>query len=372
MKRKRNILILTTITIFTFGNQQAKGDFVFGEPENLGPEINTNYGEACPCLSPDGLSLYFCDGWNPAPGGYGLQDIWVCMRATLDESWRKPVNVGSPINSPHMEGFPNISSDGLSLFFTSNRPGGSGGWDIWEAKRATISDPWEEPINLGPVVNSSYYEGAPFISADGLTLYFSSGWNDSHRPGGLLADIWFTTRPTLTDPWEEPVNLGPPVNHEGGDYHGCISSNGLVLFFCSGLTNSPRVGGVGSYDLWYSRRKTTQSSWVEPVNLGHNVNSLEEDSTPHISPDGSTLFYSSLRPDGYGDHDLWQVSIDPIIDLNSDGIVDAADMCVVVDNWGTDNKLCDVGPMPWGDGVVDVEDLIVIAEHLFEETTPVE
>jgi len=64
---------------------------------------------------------------------------------------------------------------------------------------------------------------------------------------------------------------------------------------------------------------------------------------------------------------MWQSSITPIVDLNGDGIVDALDMCIVVDNWGTDNSLCDIGPMPWGDGVVDVEDLIVLAEHLFEE-----
>ena len=58
---------------------------------------------------------------------------------------------------------------------------------------------------------------------------------------------------------------------------------------------------------------------------------------------------------------------EPIVDLNGDGIVDSADMCIVVDHWGTDNSLCDIGPMPWGDGVVDVQDLIILSEHLFED-----
>jgi hypothetical protein len=62
----------------------------------------------------------------------------------------------------------------------------------------------------------------------------------------------------------------------------------------------------------------------------------------------------------------------PIVDFNGDGIVDAEDLCIMVDYWGTDEPLCDIGPMPWGDGVVDVEDLIVLAEHLFEEFPPVE
>jgi hypothetical protein len=57
----------------------------------------------------------------------------------------------------------------------------------------------------------------------------------------------------------------------------------------------------------------------------------------------------------------------PIIDFNGDGIVDAADICIMVDHWGTDEPLCDIGPMPWGDGIVDVQDLIVLSEHLFEE-----
>jgi hypothetical protein len=61
------------------------------------------------------------------------------------------------------------------------------------------------------------------------------------------------------------------------------------------------------------------------------------------------------------------VRIEPIVDLNSDGIVDSADICIIIDHWGTDQPLCDVGPMPWGDGIVDVQDLIVLAEHLFKE-----
>ncbi|HUU19025.1 MAG TPA: kelch repeat-containing protein [Sedimentisphaerales bacterium] len=63
---------------------------------------------------------------------------------------------------------------------------------------------------------------------------------------------------------------------------------------------------------------------------------------------------------------------DIIVDFNNDGIVDSADMCIMVDHWGTDEPLCDIGPMPWGDGIVDVQDLIVLAEHLFEEVPPAE
>ena len=121
-----------------------------------------------------------------------------------------------------------------------------------------------------------------------------------------------------------------------------------------------------------ARRTTTSDAWGEPVNLGQKINTSYLDGWPCLSPDGSTLYISSQRPGGYGADDIWKASIIPIVDLNSDSIVDSADMCIIVDYWGTDEPLCDIGPMPWGDGIVDVQDLIVLAEHLFEEFPPVE
>ncbi len=111
-----------------------------------------------------------------------------------------------------------------------------------------------------------------------------------------------------------------------------------------------------------------------PVNLGSTVNSSSREDAPSISTDGRTLYfcdYRNPRPGGVGRDDIWQVSLEPIVDLNSDGIVDSADICIIIDHWGTDQPLCDVGPMPWGDGIVDVQDLIVLAEHLFEEFPPI-
>jgi len=99
--------------------------------------------------------------------------------------------------------------------------------------------------------------------------------------------------------------------------------------------------------------------------LGSTINSLASQGYPNISADGSTLFFRASLTGRRSGGDIWQAPIIPIVDFNADGIVDAADMCIMVDYWGTDNPLCDIGPMPWGDGVVDVQDLIVLAEHLF-------
>ena len=88
------------------------------------------------------------------------------------------------------------------------------------------------------------------------------------------------------------------------------------------------------------------------------------DNSPCLSPDGSMLYFTSDRPGGVGGYDLWQVSIEPVVDLNGDGNVNGADLSIIADHWGTDDSLCDIGPMPWGDGIVDVQDLIVLAKYL--------
>ena len=163
--------------------------------------------------------------------------------------------------------------------------------------------------------------------------------------------------------WGTPINLGPPINTSYHDWSPNISPDGLLLLFTSN-----RSGGSGGNDTWMTRRVTRDDPWGPPANLGPIVNSVIEEWDPSLSADGSTLYFNR----GTASHDLWQASIFPIVDFNGDGIVDAADMCIIVDHWGTDEPLCDIGPMPWGDGIVDVQDLIVLAEHLFEEIPPVE
>jgi len=334
----------------------AEADFIFGTPINLGPTVNSTAVEGPDDISADGLSLFLT---SDRPGGYGAADIWVATRATTEDDWGIPVNLGPAVNSSDWDGVSSISGDGLSLYFSSFRPGGDGVFtDIWLTTRSTLSDPWAAPLNLGPVINTSRYDERLDISDDGLTLLFSS-----NRPGGQgQSDIWVTTRPTVYDLWGTPENLGPVINTSRYDGAPHVSSDGRMLFF-----SSNRIGGLGGEDIWVARRAAKDDDWANPVNLGPEVNTSHLDSAPCLSPDGSVLYFMSLRAGGVGSVDLWQVSIDPVVDLNGDDIVDSADMCIIVDNWGTDNQLCDIGPMPWGDGVVDVQDIIILAEHLFED-----
>jgi hypothetical protein len=134
-----------------------------------------------------------------------------------------------------------MTEDGLSAFFGSDRPGGFGSGDIYMSTRVTLDDPWGEPVNLGPVVNGLSYEGVPELSPDGRTLLFMS-----NRPGGYGAfDIWVTTRPTTDDEWGSPANLGPVINTSSFDGAATISADGSAIYFMSG-----RDGGSGQHDLW--------------------------------------------------------------------------------------------------------------------------
>ena len=365
LKRKTLILIMATIAILA--GQQTKADFVFGEPEILGPRINSpDKGELLNCISSDGLEMYLQYG-SPELGHW---DIAVSKRATADSDWGPVEDLGSAVNTTSHEEHASLSADGLTLYFDSDRQDGYGSSDIWVTTRLTRDAPWTMAVNMGPKVNSSRTDGQPWISIDDLELYFISS-----RSGGYGdTDIWVVRRETKNAPWEEPVNLGLPINSQYRENTPRLSPDGLILFFGEHESGPFRPDGFGSSDLWMSTRPRRTDPWGSPVNLGPSINGPYTDDTPALSHDGKTLYFSSKnRPENYSSfRDIWQAPIIPIVDLNADGIVDAADMCIIVDNWGTDEPLCDIGPMPWGDGLVDVQDLIVLSEHLFEEFPPAE
>jgi len=340
---------------------QANADYIVGTPTNLGSTVNSPARDEEPGISSDGLSIYFC---SQRSGGYGGYDMWVTTRATTRDDWGAPVNLGSPLNSPADDFSEDISADGLELYFGSNRSGSSG-YDIWVAKRATTQDEWTTPVNLGSMVNSSAAEGCPAISDDGLELYF---W--STRPGSSgTYDIWVSKRATEQDDWGMAVNLGTGVNSSSADLCTDISPDGLSLILVSA-----RAGGYGGSlgDLWLTKRTTKSSPWGQPVNLGPIVNSSSSENGPCLSADGSVLYYSCDRAGGSGAQDMWQVPIVPVVDFNGDGFVDSNDMSIMIDHWGEDYSLCDIAPSPFGDGIVDIQDLIILAGHLFEAFPPVE
>ncbi len=361
------LMLVGFVAVIMFNERCAQADFTFGEPTNLGPAINCDFDESGASLSVDGLSLFF-DSDYPKGSDWNLEgdwDLFMVTRETLEDDWGLPVNLGPAVNLPDVsEWDASISADGLELYFTrgSRTQRKDIHHDLYIAIRETTDSEWSTAVNLGDLINTPANEGGACISADGLSLYFASD-----REGGEgCKDLYVTMRPTKNDTWCTPVNLGATLNSPSDDFAPSIASDGLMLIF-----SSMRPGKYSRYvDLWMAKRTSTSDLWSEPLNLGQIVNT-QDVHYADISPDGRTLYLSCLdRHGGYGQYDIWQASIDPVVDLNSDGTVDAADMGIMVDHWGADYPLCDIGPMPWGDSIVDVQDLIVLAEHLFEVFPP--
>ncbi len=346
--RIRLVLVVLVAAIVFGGSEIVKADFIIGEPVNLGQTINTQVDEGGPSISADGLSLYLYSFLE----GFGNGTLRMATRETIEDPWGQAVSLASPFNSGCTA--PCISPDGLSLYLDYSGDGS----DIFVSTRSNISDQWSDPVNLGSSVNSSSHEMGGSISADGLELFFQS-----LRPGGSGDwDVYVTTRETVSAPWGTAVNLGPTINSAGFDGHPCISHDGLTLFF-----TSQRSGGHGGWDIWFTRRATTYNDWSTPVNLGPNVNTWAGEGEPSISSDGRTLYFSDWmvpRPGGVGKIDLWQVSIMPVVDLNADATVNVGDIAIMTEHWGTFEPLCDIGPTPLGDGIVDVQDLEVLIEYI--------
>ncbi len=347
----------------------AYADFAFGERVNVKsviPVLDVVY-DCVECISYDGLEMYIL---SYRSGGQSGGDLRVLKRASVHDDWEPPVTLGPNINSPSDPSFPwaSISPDGLTLYFDSIRPDGYGKCDVYMTTRPTKDAPWGPPVNLGPRINSSHSDENPCISADGLELYFVS-W----RSGGYgVSDIYVVRRATTNDPWGDPVNLGPTVNSAYNEQGISVSADGLVLFFTDAPSMPPRPGGYGSQDMWMTRRASRSAPWQTPVNLGPKVNGPAYDWCPCISPDGRTFYYRTAPTLDLSTWGSWQAPILPIVDFTGDGKVDGKDLLVMVVQLGGIDPLCDIGPYAWGDGVVDAKDLTVLAEYMgkgFEDPT---
>jgi len=209
---------------------------VWSEATPLSTKINTSrFNEGAQTISPDGKYLFFT-GCN-RPDGLGRCDIYVSHREGKD--WGEPYNVGKPVNSEYWESQPAISPDGRTLYFISNRPGGSGGYDIW---KSTITDEakWGAAVNLGPEVNTPFDENTPFLHADGRTLYFSSdGW-----PGFGHKDIYYS-RMDDAGKFKKPTNMGYPINSFEDENGLIVSADGS-----SGMFSSNFKDGFGLQDIY--------------------------------------------------------------------------------------------------------------------------
>ncbi len=273
------------------------------EPKNLGPAINTPEDEYLPSLTADGSQLIYTavrhgqedfyistradTGWTVGkpidavnspynegaqsiradgrflifticnrPGGLGSCDLY--YSEYLNGSWTPVRNIGAPVNTKGYESLPSISADGQTLYFTSDRPGGYGGLDIWISTRTTDGR-WSTPVNAGPVINTPEHEQAPFIHPDNQTLYFMS----RGHPGLGKYDLFFS-RKNPDGSWSKPVNLGYPINTRDNEGAFTVSLDGKEAYFASDMP-----GGFGKTDIYtfelYAEARPQPVTYVKAI-----------------------------------------------------------------------------------------------------------
>ncbi|TDE17780.1 flagellar motor protein MotB [Dyadobacter psychrotolerans] len=217
-------------------HRQNKG---WDVPEEISQAINTSNNEGTCSVSADGRTLVFtaCNRQD----GYGSCDLYITKKEGKD--WSAPVNMGEGINSREWDSQPSLSADGHKLYFASDRKGGQGKRDIW-VSQLNDKGVWVEPKNLGPVINTGDDENAPFIHANGRTLFYAS--NGLPGMGGL--DIFMAQR--IDTVWSEPKNLGYPINTFSEQVGLFIASDGKIAYYSDDKSDTGRSRSLlYSFDL---------------------------------------------------------------------------------------------------------------------------
>ncbi len=234
-----------TLSKAKFAKEAIKNPVPF-QPQNLGPNINSSGEEYLPSLTADEQILFFTSRREGNIGGFisllndFSEDFYYSEKQNGE--WQPAINLGPPINSIDNEGAAHFSADGRWVYYTFCNSDPSQGCDIYVAQK--IGNQWLNPKNLGSTVNSRYWDSQPCLSNDGKTLYFSSG-----RPGGQGGtDIWFSVWLEEEKKWSTPQNMGPPINTPGNEYSPFIHADDQTFYFSSDF-----LPGFGGFDLFVSR-----------------------------------------------------------------------------------------------------------------------
>ena len=304
---------------------RGSADEPFGPGKPLGIPLGTaadSTGNAAFYLSPDGQRAYFQS--MHYPGGFGYVDIWVSQRVpnpsvatvtspphpgpgasapapgtatiaellTSDEyEWTPPENLGSGVNGTFFEEAPSLTGDGLTLWFMC-------GGELFSSTRADVTQPFPGRRQEKQVNDPAWWDNSPYISADGLALIFQS--TRGSEPGKDNADLFVAVRRSTSEPFDRPVRLPTAVNSDQAENGPCLSSDGLTLLF-----NSGRPPGSGGLDLWQATRRSRDAEFDTAENLGPIINSDLWDIEPQLSSDGTALLFASNRHSRTSDYDLY-------------------------------------------------------------------
>ncbi|MDD3685868.1 MAG: OmpA family protein [Bacteroidales bacterium] len=262
---------------------------------NLGENVNTEYREYGPMVTADGSRLYFTSrrkgttGGQISDDGMYFEDIYETVKT--ETGWTKARSVGTPLNTKMHDAVVGLSPDGQMLFIYMDANGG----DIY------VSDlrgsKWTKPVLISGSVNSKYHESKACISFDNKTLYYISD-NPAISIGGR--DIFYSTLDNSGN-WTPPTNLGPVVNSPYDEVDLFLHPDGRTMYFCSKGHNT-----MGGLDI-FKTTKNADGQWTTPINIGYPINTPLDDAFFVTTASGKTAYYASVRPEGFGLHDLYEL-----------------------------------------------------------------
>ena len=292
------------------------------EKENLGPNINSRYGEVAPIVSPDGKFLYFTREGHPenirdktlkkdAPKEL-KQDIWI-SKLNLNGKWDAAVNMGSPINNSSNNAVATISADNRSIYVLNlYLPNGKMVTGL--SKATNRGGKWDTPVQVkikdfealdffNEKTNSFILQTEYSVSQDEKFLLMGLSRKGSHGD----KDLYVSFR-TSENSYSKPLNLGTMLNSAGNEGSPFLAADNKTLYFCS--DGHPNYGET---DIFMTKRlDDTWTNWSDPVNLGPTINSPEWDGFITIPASGEYAYYSSTK-NSLGSDDIFKIKLFPSI-----------------------------------------------------------
>ena len=260
-------------------------------PINLGDSINSPFSEYLPTLSVDDSLLVFS---RISRGG---GEYFYRSRMIDALHFAKAEKVPGDLNMERFKGALTVSMDGEWMIFAGDIAGKTyGDYDLFISYYTSTG--WSEPENMGPNINSEYWESTPCLSPDKRALYFSS-----RRPGGFGGTDLYVSYRDVRGKWGQAINMGAAINTKGDEQAPFIHADNQTFYFTSsGLL------GYGGTDLFVARKDST-GSWASPENLGYPINTIENEGSMTVAPNGVDAYYTSNRSDSKGGLDLYHFEL---------------------------------------------------------------
>ena len=270
--------------------------------DNMGSAINSEYPEYSPVISADEDVLYYTSRRPETMGNKKdpidfeyYEDIYISLKAQGE--WLESDPLSKPINTKYHDATVSLAPDGQSLFiFRSSKGGG-----ILES--VLDGEDWSFPAPLPRTINSSKYENSACLASDGKTVYFVRQGEENPITGEAGdKDIYVSTKNPITQQWSEGKALSSVVNTDYDEDAVFIHPDGRTLFFSSKGHN-----GMGGFDI-FKTELDENGRFTKPQNLGYPINTTDDDIFFVLAANGKYGYFSSVRPDGFGDQDIYKIT----------------------------------------------------------------